>query len=73
MDVMLLRCKNAHIAQEIRTSKQIGNYILGEISPTDFVVSRQQSQELLTLLEKQHYMPLPEIVIPVKSYIIESI
>lgn len=62
MDVMLLRCKNAHIAQEIRTSKQIGKYILGEISPTDFVVSRQQSQELLTLLEKQNYMPLPEVV-----------
>ena len=62
MDVMLLRCKNAHIAQEIRTSKQIGKYILGEISPTDFVVSRQQSQELLALLEKQNYMPLPEVV-----------
>ena len=62
MDVMLLRCKNAHIAQEIRTSKQIGKYILGEISSTDFVVSRQQSQELLTLLEKQNYMPLPEVV-----------
>ena len=62
MDVMLLRCKNAHIAQEIRTSKQIGKYILGEISPTDFVVSRQQYQELLALLEKQNYMPLPEVV-----------
>ena len=62
MDVMLLRCKNARIAQEIRASKQIGRYILGEISPTDFVVSRQQSQELLTLLEKQNYMPLPEII-----------
>ena len=62
MDVMLLRCKNAHIAQEIRTSKQIGKYILGEISPTDFVVSRQQSQKLLALLEKRNYMPLPEVV-----------
>ena len=62
MDVMLLRCKSAHIAQEIRASKQIGKYILGEISPTDFVVSRQQSQELLALLEKQNYMPLPEVV-----------
>ena len=62
MDVMLLRCKSAHIAQEIRASKRIGKYILGEISPTDFVVSRQQSQALLTLLEKQNYMPLPEVV-----------
>ena len=62
MDVMLLRCKSAHIAQEIRASKQIGKYILGEISPTDFVVSRQRSQELLALLEKQNYMPLPEVV-----------
>ncbi len=62
MDVMLLRCKNVHIAQEIKTSKQIGRYILGEISPTDFVVSRQQSQKLLALLEKQNYMPLPEVV-----------
>ena len=62
MDVMLLRCKNARIAQEIRASKQIGRYILGEISPMDLVVSRQQSEELLALLEKQNYMPLPEVV-----------
>ena len=62
MDVMLLRCKNAHIAQAIRTSKQFGKYILGEISPTDFVVSRRHAQELLALLEKQNYMPLPEVV-----------
>ena len=62
MDVILLRCKDARIAQEIRTSKSIGRYILDEISPTDFVVSRQHSQKLLTLLEKQNYMPLPEIV-----------
>ena len=62
MDVMLLRCKNARIAQEIRASKQIERYILGEISPTDLIVSRQQSKELLTLLEKQNYMPLPEVV-----------
>ena len=62
MDVMLLRCKNARIAQEIKASKQIGRYILGEISPVDLVVSRPQSQELLALLEKQNYMPLPEIV-----------
>ena len=62
MDVILLRCKNERIAQEIRTSKQVERYILGEISPTDFVVSRHQSQELLALLKKQNYMPLPEIV-----------
>ncbi len=62
MDVMLLRCKNARIAQEIRASKQMGRYILGEISPTDFVVSRQYAQTLLALLEKQNYMPLPEVV-----------
>ena len=62
MDVMLLRCKNERIAQEIKASTQIGRYILGEISPIDFVVSRQQSKELLALLEKQNYMPLPEIV-----------
>ena len=62
MDVMLLRCKNAHIAEAIRTSKQLGKYILGEISPMDFVVSRHHAQELLALLEKQTYMPLPEVV-----------
>ncbi len=62
MDVMLLRCKNARIAQEIKASKLIGRYILGEISPMDLVVSRQQSKKLLALLEKQNYMPLPEVV-----------
>ena len=62
MDAMLLRCKDARIAQEIKTSKLIGRYILGEISPVDLVVSRQQSKELLALLEKQNYMPLPEVI-----------
>ena len=62
MDVMLLRCKNARIAQEIKASKQIERYILGKISPTDLIVSRQQFKELLALLEKQNYMPLPEVV-----------
>lgn len=62
MDVMLLRCKNERIAQEIKASTQIGRYILGKISPIDFVVSRQQSKELLALLKKQNYMPLPEVV-----------
>ncbi len=62
MDVMLLRCKNERIAQEIKASKQIGKYILGEISPMDLVVSRRKYKELLSLLEKQNYMPLPEVV-----------
>ena len=62
MDVMLLRCKTESLAQEMKASKQISQHILGEISPTDLVVSRRKYKELLTLLEKQNYMPLPEIV-----------
>ncbi|MCZ6677139.1 MAG: helicase-associated domain-containing protein [Candidatus Poribacteria bacterium] len=62
MDVMLLRCKNENLAHEMKASKQIGKYILGEISPTDLVVSRQKYKAILSLLEKQNYMPLPEVV-----------
>ena len=62
MDVMLLRCKTESLAQEMKASKQINQHILGEISPTDLVVSHRRYKELLTLLEKQNYMPLPEIV-----------
>ena len=62
MDVMLLRCKNDRLAQELKASKQIGKYILGEISSRDLIVSRQSLNHLRVLLEKQNYMPLPEVV-----------
>ncbi|MBI1923340.1 hypothetical protein HYR99_03715 [Candidatus Poribacteria bacterium] len=62
MDVMLLRCKSEHLAQELKSSKQIGKYILGEISTTDLIVSRRKFNDLRVLLEKQNHMPLPEVV-----------
>lgn len=62
MEVMLLRCKSERLAQELKTSKQIGKYILGEISSKDLIVPRQKVNELLLLLEKKNYMPLPEVV-----------
>ena len=62
MDVMLLRCKNERLAQELKSTKRIAKYILGEISPTDLVISRQKPEELKRLLEKDNFMPLAEIV-----------
>ena len=62
MDVMLLRCKNERLAQELKSSKPIAKHILGEISPTDLVISREKIEELKRLLEKQNFMPLAEIV-----------
>ena len=62
MDVMLLRCKNERLAQELKSSKQIAKCILGEISPTDLVISRERFKELKRLLQKNNFMPLAEIV-----------
>ena len=62
MDVMLLRCKNERLAQELKSSKQIAKHIFGEISPTDLIISREKFEELKRLLEKNNFMPLAEIV-----------
>lgn len=62
MDAMLLRCKNERLAQELKSSKQIAKHILGEISPSDLIISRKRIEELKRLLEKSNFMPLAEIV-----------
>ena len=62
MDVMLLRCKSERLAQELKSTKRFSKYILGEISPTDLVVSRAKFNELKRLLEKDNFMPLADIV-----------
>ena len=62
MDTMLLRCKNERLAQELKSSKQIAKHILGEISPSDLIISRERIEELKRLLEKSNFMPLAEIV-----------
>lgn len=62
MDALLLRCKNERIVQELKSSKQIAKCILGEISPTDLVISRKRFKELKRLLEKNNFMPLAEII-----------
>ena len=59
---MLLRCKNERLAQELKSSKQIAKHILGEISPSDLIISRERIEELKRLLEKSNFMPLAEIV-----------
>ncbi len=62
MDVMLLHCRDERLAQELKASKQIAKYILGEVSPTNLVISRERFEELKRLLEKNSIMPLAEIV-----------
>ena len=62
MDVMLLRCKSERLAQELKSTKRFSKYILGEISPTDLVISRAKFNELKRLLEKDNFMPLADIV-----------
>ena len=42
MDVMLLRCKNERLAQELKSSKQIAKHIFGEISPTDLITLKRK-------------------------------
>ena len=62
MDLTLLRCKSEGLAQELKSSKQIAEHILGEISSTDLIIPRGKISELRQLLERQNFMPLANTV-----------
>lgn len=62
MDVMLLRCADVQLAGEIKSSRKLKAYILGEVSPTHLVVPRADFQEILGLLTKEGYLPRRGII-----------
>lgn len=61
-DVLLLRCRDERIAQEIRMSPQISKFIQGSITDQDLIISRKDYEQVLRLLRRNGYMPKPKVV-----------
>ncbi len=59
--VMLLRCADPVLAQQIKASRRTGRFVLGELTPTDLIVDGRRHRELLEALEADGHMPRPEI------------
>ena len=62
MESFLLRCDDEALAQELKASKRIGKFILGELTPKDLVVAKKDYEQLVKLLEEEGYMPKAGIV-----------
>lgn len=60
--VMLLRCHDPVLAQQVKASRRTAQYVLGQITPTDLIVDGDRYAELLEALEADGLMPRPEVV-----------
>jgi len=64
VDALMLRCKSEALARELKGSKRINRFIVGELSPTYLIVRRKDYAKLLEVLEEENYMPKPGIERP---------
>ncbi len=62
MDVLLLRCKDEQLAEELGVNPKLKPHILGKLTPTDLIVNRAGQRHFMKLLEQAGYMPKPTIV-----------
>lgn len=60
-EVMLLRCADPLLAQQVKASRRTARYVLGELTATDLIVDGQHYRELLEALEADGLMPKPEV------------
>lgn len=60
-EVMLLRCANSLLAQQVKNSRRTKEYVIAELTPTDLIVDGSRSGELLEALEADGLMPRPEV------------
>lgn len=61
-DVFVLRCKDKHLADQIRLHPKIKDYVKGSFSKTDLVVDRSNFDELIEILKTINLMPLKKII-----------
>ncbi|MFZ5816026.1 MAG: helicase-associated domain-containing protein [Bacillota bacterium] len=66
-EVMLLRCADPVLAQQVKASRRTARYVIGELTPTDLIVDGQHYRELLEALEADGLMPKPEVDRPAVS------
>ncbi|MFZ5825084.1 MAG: helicase-associated domain-containing protein [Bacillota bacterium] len=60
-EVMLLRCADPVLAQQVKASRRTARYVIGELTPTDLIVTGEHYKELLEALEADGLMPRPEV------------
>ncbi len=63
-EVMLLRCADPLLAQQVKASRRTSRFVLGELTESDLIVDRNQYRELLEALEADGLMPRPEVERP---------
>lgn len=63
-EVMLLRCADPLLAQQVKASRRTARFVVGELSDRDLIVDREQYRELLEALEADGLMPRPEVERP---------
>jgi len=61
MDVLILQCDDAALAEQLKASRSIASHIQGEITPRDLIVRRENYQELLEALSDAGYMPRTQV------------
>lgn len=64
IDVFLLRCKAAQLADQLSMHPKTKDYIKGRFSDTDLIVNREDYQELFDILHALDLMPLRTIERP---------
>ncbi len=62
--VVLLRCANEILAEQVKASRRTSRFVLGELTPTDLVVAEESYKELLEALEADGLMPRPGLERP---------
>jgi hypothetical protein len=57
LDVLILQCDDAALASELKASRRISGFIVGELTPRDLIVDRARYQELVEALSEEGHMP----------------
>lgn len=60
-EVMLLRCGDPLLAEQVKASRRTARFILGQLGPADLIVDPVRHRELLEALEADGLMPRPEV------------
>ncbi|HEY3364284.1 MAG TPA: helicase-associated domain-containing protein [Symbiobacteriaceae bacterium] len=57
----VLRCASPILAQQVKASRRTSRFVVGELTPTDLIVTSADYKELLEALQADGLMPRPDI------------
>ncbi|NPV69441.1 MAG: hypothetical protein HPY55_02190 [Firmicutes bacterium] len=61
VEALILHCDTEELCSEIKASKRMQQYIIGEVGPRHLVINRQYYREAVEALQSEGYMPKPGI------------